>query len=93
MKVYLDNCAFNRPFDDQRQIRIFLETQAKLYIQKLITGKRLDLVCSYMSLYENSENPNRENRNSIQSFLYNAAAYISTEKSSAIVENMEGHDA
>ena len=34
MKIYLDNCCFNRPYDDQTQIRISLETQAKLYVQE-----------------------------------------------------------
>jgi len=29
MKVYLDNCSYNRPFDDQSQMRIYLETQSK----------------------------------------------------------------
>ncbi len=33
MLIYLDNCCFNRPFDDQKQIRIRIETEAKLYIQ------------------------------------------------------------
>ena len=33
MRVYLDNCCFNRPFDDQSQLRIRLETEAKLDIQ------------------------------------------------------------
>jgi len=28
MKVYLDNCVLNRPFDDQSQERIRLETEA-----------------------------------------------------------------
>jgi len=36
MRVYLDNCCYNRPYDDQTQMRINLETQAKLYIQQLI---------------------------------------------------------
>ena len=31
--LYLDNCCFNRPYDDQEQIAIYLETQAKLFIQ------------------------------------------------------------
>ena len=31
LKVYLDNCCYNRPYDDQSQLRISLETQAKLY--------------------------------------------------------------
>jgi hypothetical protein len=34
MKLYLDNCCFNRPFDDQSRIRIMLETEAKLRIQE-----------------------------------------------------------
>ena len=25
MRIYLDNCCFNRPFDDQSQIKIKLE--------------------------------------------------------------------
>lgn len=29
----MDNCCFNRPFDDQSQIRIRLESEAKLKIQ------------------------------------------------------------
>jgi hypothetical protein len=27
--IYLDNCCFNRPFDDQTQIVIYLETISK----------------------------------------------------------------
>ena len=30
MKIYLDNCTFNRPFDDQSSIRVKLEAEAKL---------------------------------------------------------------
>ena len=36
MKIYLDNCMFNRPFDEQTHIRIRLETEAKLAIQEEI---------------------------------------------------------
>ncbi|GHU47637.1 hypothetical protein FACS1894120_5790 [Clostridia bacterium] len=34
--VYLDNCCYNRPFDNQEQRSVQLETQAKLWIQDLI---------------------------------------------------------
>ncbi|MCL4478222.1 MAG: PIN domain protein, partial [Deltaproteobacteria bacterium] len=27
MRIYLDNSCFNRPFDDQKQLRIKLETE------------------------------------------------------------------
>jgi predicted nucleic acid-binding protein len=89
IRVYLDNCAYNRPFDDQSQIRISLETQAKLYIQKLIINKELSLVYSYMSIFENSENPNPEHRISINNFFKNAAEFIDIDKSDIIAKNAE----
>jgi len=68
MRIYLDHCAYNRPFDDQRGIKIQLETTAKLYIQDAIRRGKYDLVWSYMSDIENSVNPNIESRNSIQAW-------------------------
>ena len=64
--VYLDHCAYNRPFDDQRNINVQLEASAKLYIQEQIKHGKYDLVWSYMSDIENSVNPNIENKHSIQ---------------------------
>ena len=43
MRVYLDNCSFNRPFDDQSQLRIRLEAEAKLYVQQELREGRLEL--------------------------------------------------
>jgi len=78
--VYLDNCAFNRPFDDQRQMRIFLEAQAKLHIQSLIADNRLALTCSYMSLYENNDNPHEERRTSIADFFGYVSQFTNYDK-------------
>jgi hypothetical protein len=39
----LDNCAFNRPFDAQSQVRIHLEAEAKLFIQREVREGRLEL--------------------------------------------------
>ncbi len=47
MKIYLDNCSFNRPFDDQTFMRIKLETDAKLYIQEQVKHGALQLTWSY----------------------------------------------
>ena len=55
MKIYLDNCCYNRPFDDQSQMKIHLETQAKLYIQAKIKEGIYDLVWSYILDYENGK--------------------------------------
>ena len=65
MRVYLDNCMFNRPFDNQSQIRIRLETEAKLYIQDQIKNNILELVWSYILDFENSKNPHSERRRAI----------------------------
>ncbi len=65
MKIYLDNCCFNRPFDDQSQLRILLESEAKLRIQENIRSSTFELVWSYILDYENSQNPFKERREQI----------------------------
>ena len=79
MLVYLDNCCYNRPFDDQTQIRILLEARAKMYIQGLIIRKKIKLAVSFISRSENDDNPFVENKNSISRFLGFATKYIGSE--------------
>ncbi len=66
MRIYLDSCCFNRPFDDQTQLRIKLETEAKTRIQEYILSDEIKLVWSYMMEYENNMNPYGERRDSIE---------------------------
>jgi len=65
MKIYLDNCSFNRPFDDQSFMRIKLETEAKLFVQEKILIGKLQLIWSHILEYENMQNPFIERRNAI----------------------------
>mgnify|MGYP000942754935 FL=1 len=65
MKIYLDNCCFNRPFDDQTQLKIHLESQAKLFIQHKIICKEYKLVWSFILEYENNQNPYEIRKNTI----------------------------
>ena len=65
MLIYLDNCCYNRPFDDQLQLNIRLETQAKLQIQKDIIDGKHKLIWSYVLDYENPKNPFMEKREAI----------------------------
>ncbi len=44
MRIYLDNCCFNRPFDNQNQVKVRLEAEAKLYVQAKIIDKEIALV-------------------------------------------------
>lgn len=76
MKLYLDNCCFNRPFDDQSQLRIRLESEAKLKIQEDIRSGSYQLVWSYMLDYENSKNPFRERREQIAKWQAYSEEYI-----------------
>jgi predicted nucleic acid-binding protein len=65
MKIYLDNCCFNRPYDDQSHLRIRLEAEAKLRIQEETRNGTYELVWSYILDYENSRNPFKERREQI----------------------------
>jgi len=69
MRIYMDNCCYNRPYDDQSQIRISLETEAKLYIQELVVDGKVGLVQSFILKFENGNNPFEIRRNSIHNFL------------------------
>ena len=62
MRVYLDNCAYNRPFDDQLNTLIHVETEAKLVIQQMIKDGKITLIWSDVLDYENKDNPFEERR-------------------------------
>lgn len=77
MRIYLDNCCYNRPYDDQSQIRISLEAQAKIYIQREIEMGKIELATSYMLIYENSKNRFEIKRKAIEQFMKdNTTIYI-----------------
>ncbi|HEY4759965.1 MAG TPA: PIN domain-containing protein [Thermoguttaceae bacterium] len=79
----MDNCCFNRPFDDQSQARIRLEAEAKLEIQKRIKDRELDLVWSYMLDHENQANPFEERRDVIA--RWKTAATMDVEETAVIL--------
>lgn len=60
MSVYLDNCCFNRPFDDQSSLIIRSETEAKLYVQERIREGELELCWSFVLDCESAFNPFEE---------------------------------
>ena len=55
MRVYLDNCCSNRPFDEQAQLRVVLETLAKLNIQQQMRDGVLEYVWSSVLDFEISK--------------------------------------
>jgi predicted nucleic acid-binding protein len=65
MRLYLDNCMFNRPYDDQTQILIRLEAEAKLEIQQQVRDGQHQLIWSYVLDFENASNPYEDRREQI----------------------------
>jgi hypothetical protein len=83
--VYLDNCCFNRPYDDQGHLSIYLETQAKLAIQEFVKDNEISLVWSFILDYENQENPDEVIKNEIFLWRNNASTIVIS--NNQIIEN------
>ena len=66
MRIYLDMNIYNRPFDDQSQVKIRLETIAIFSILQKIKNKELKLILSFIIDYENSLNPYDDVRQEIE---------------------------
>jgi predicted nucleic acid-binding protein len=90
MRLYLDNCSFNRPFDDQNQLKIRLETEAKLFIQAGIADGRFELVWSYILEFENNQNQFYDKRNSIYEWKKIAGIHcVENNEIVALAENLK----
>ena len=76
MRVYLDNCCYNRPFDDYGQLRVKLEALAKLAVQLVMYKQVVDFAWSKILDYEISFNPDPKRRSAILYWRDKAAEYI-----------------
>ena len=85
MKIYLDNCCYNRPYDDQSYLNVSLETQAKLRVQEEIRTGKHELVWSAIEDYENAQNPFEIRRDAIAQWR-NLAVQVQM-ADTAVVEN------
>ena len=65
-KLYLDMNIYNRPFDDQSQVRIRLETVAIHGVLKAVKENKFMLLWSFMLDFENSMNPFEDIRTEIE---------------------------
>lgn len=78
-------CCYNGPFDDQNQIKIHLEAQAKLHVKAKIKEGLYDLVWSYILDYENGKNPYEEKRLAISPWKTIASSSITEETEGILV--------
>ena len=64
--LYLDMNIYNRPFDDQSEIRIRVETLSVFSILQRIRNREFELLWSFILDYENSMNPSEDIRTKIE---------------------------
>lgn len=69
MLIYLDTCCLNRPYDDQSQPRIQLETGAVLAILQRVTSGDLQLANSSVLQFEIHRIADQTRRDGILRFL------------------------
>ncbi|MCL2086522.1 MAG: hypothetical protein FWH05_02870 [Oscillospiraceae bacterium] len=85
MKIYMDNCCYGRPFDDQTQIKVRLEATAKMYIQSLVRFKSLVLYSSFMLSHEIDKCPVKETKDYISQFVKEFSSFhVSEGKNSEV---------
>ena len=75
MKIYLDTSVLNRIFDNQSQVRMYLEATAVLLIFMLIDKGYLELVSSEVLIYENENNPYEERKLFVNSLIRKAKLF------------------
>ena len=78
MRVYLDNCCYNRPFDGQDQLRVRLEAEAKLAIQRQMRLGLVEYVWSDMLANEVEESSLWKRRERIEPWVLGASEYVVT---------------
>lgn len=85
MRIYLDNCCYNRPYDDLSQFTVGLEAQAKLHIQQKIKDGVYELVTSEMLTYELDDNPFPVRKDTIWKFIQKySSVHVGPESSSKV---------
>ena len=72
MRVYLDNCSYNRPFDEQTQLKVRLETEAKLRVQAMMRNGEVEYVWSDILSQEVLDNPFPPRREKILEWRHGA---------------------
>ncbi|VEN75332.1 conserved hypothetical protein [Candidatus Desulfarcum epimagneticum] len=75
-KIYLDMNIYNRPYDDQSQARVKLETISVFEILSAMKSGRIHVAWSFILDYENSLNPYDDIRLEIESLAHFASEMI-----------------
>jgi hypothetical protein len=76
---------FNRPLDDQRLLKTWLETEAKLYIQQALLAGKYELAWSYILDYEIGISPFEERKEKFMRWK-NIAKCFCKEEDAVLIE-------
>jgi predicted nucleic acid-binding protein len=76
MRIYLDCCSLQRPFDDRSQPRIAVEAEAVLVILALCESDRLKLISSDALLFEIGRIPDQDRKDDALAILKIANEHI-----------------
>lgn len=70
LTIYLDNCCYNRPFDDRSNIKNYLEREAVLLIMQMVYQGSIRIVGSEVLKKEMSLISNIEKRRDVESIYH-----------------------
>jgi predicted nucleic acid-binding protein len=79
MRIYLDVSCLNRPFDDQTQSRVHLESEAVLLILDEIDGGRWEQISSRMANIEIQAIPDEKRRRRVAYLLPETTMNLTSE--------------
>lgn len=74
--VYLDNCCYNRPFDDRSNIKNYLEREAVLLVMQMAYDGNCQIVGSDVLRKEMALIIDEEKRRNVEALYYAMAAEI-----------------
>ena len=70
LKIYLDNCCYNRPFDDQSQERVYMESKAIISILKRSELHEFEIIGSPIIRMEISEIRDEDKKMKVQNIYH-----------------------
>ncbi len=86
MRIYLDSCCFNRPYDNQSNQRVSMETNAIQQVQNEIRTGNIDLATSYILRYENDKSPFLVKKTYIEDFIQKySSVYVTSDREADMV--------
>jgi predicted nucleic acid-binding protein len=75
LKIYLDNCCYNRPFDDPTKGDNYWESVAMLFIKTLIKFDILELAYSQITIKEIDADKDDDRKRKILEYIFENAKY------------------